>query len=360
MALDANYTATSYTTLVGAVDIRRTGNITGIDAETIVDLAIIPAFTFTEPGGGESTNYYGAHIDMSSAAVTAGGGSSVLSALNLVAGTDDDVGENWALTATGNLDISGYVDLDLTTTTAGGTKGIDSYVIHNTNALTGDVIGVYGNARVDINSPSGKVIGGYFRAGNGSDVTGYNVDIIRGVYVEGVKKTGSAAIDAARGIEVSMDWDAITTTTTTLTGCRVELQTGATASAPTYSSGIHVTNQSVSGAGQKMGSAILVTQLSCGSSAGFDYGLDLGNASFVDDGLTFTNNDFGIADIRTSSGAKIFTGSAANGDAVYAEVGAYDATGSIYLSTAAGAIYVQVADNGAAADWYKVTSTDAD
>jgi len=66
------------------------------------------------------------------------------------------------------------------------------------------------------------------------------------------------------------------------------------------------------------------------------------------------------ANIVTSSGAKIFTGTAANGDAVYAEVGAYDATGSIYLSTAAGAIYVQVANAGAATDWFKVQSADDD
>jgi hypothetical protein len=64
-------------------------------------------------------------------------------------------------------------------------------------------------------------------------------------------------------------------------------------------------------------------------------------------------------DITTSSGAKIFSGSAANGNAVYAEVGTKDATGSIYISTV-GAIFIQVANAGAATDWYKVTATDAD
>jgi hypothetical protein len=66
-----------------------------------------------------------------------------------------------------------------------------------------------------------------------------------------------------------------------------------------------------------------------------------------------------ISDIILSSGAKIFTGSAANGNAVYSEVGAKDATGSIYITTA-GAIYIQVANAGQAQDWYKVTATDAD
>jgi hypothetical protein len=64
--------------------------------------------------------------------------------------------------------------------------------------------------------------------------------------------------------------------------------------------------------------------------------------------------------VLTASGAKIFTGTAANGDAVYAEVGTYDAIGSIYLNATNGYIYIQVANAGAAADWYKVTASDAD
>jgi hypothetical protein len=61
-----------------------------------------------------------------------------------------------------------------------------------------------------------------------------------------------------------------------------------------------------------------------------------------------------------SSGAKIFTGTAANGDAVYAEVGTKDAVGSMYISTGNGYIYIQVANAGATTDWYKVTASDAD
>jgi hypothetical protein len=51
----------------------------------------------------------------------------------------------------------------------------------------------------------------------------------------------------------------------------------------------------------------------------------------------------------------VFQGTAANETAVFAEVGAIDATGSIYLSTSG--IYFQVANNGADADWEKVTTT---
>ena len=81
---------------------------------------------------------------------------------------------------------------------------------------------------------------------------------------------------------------------------------------------------------------------------------------------TVTNGGTGIeiatdgttldSEIKLSTGAKIFSGSAADENAVYAAVGAKDATGSIYISTAGG-IYVQVANNGADADWQKITST---
>jgi len=85
----------------------------------------------------------------------------------------------------------------------------------------------------------------------------------------------------------------------------------------------------------------------------------------VTDG-TVTNGGTGIeiatdgttlnCEILFSTGAKLFSGSAANETAVYAEVGARDATGSIYISTAGG-IYIQVANNGADADWQKISST---
>jgi len=78
----------------------------------------------------------------------------------------------------------------------------------------------------------------------------------------------------------------------------------------------------------------------------------------VQTGLALSGT-FASSDIQVSSGAKIFTGTAANGNAVYAEVGDKDATGSIYISTV-GALYIQVANAGAESDWYKVTATNAD
>jgi len=87
--------------------------------------------------------------------------------------------------------------------------------------------------------------------------------------------------------------------------------------------------------------------------------LDSGLAIAVDSGavvaagIRITGSP--VCQMLLSSGAKIFTGTAANETAVYAEVGAVDATGSIYISTSG--LYVQVANNSADADWNKVTTT---
>ena len=72
---------------------------------------------------------------------------------------------------------------------------------------------------------------------------------------------------------------------------------------------------------------------------------------------TGTNTGF-AAQIITEDGPKIFSGTAATGAAVYAEVGAIDATGSMYMSTTG--IFVQVANTGAETDWERVDSTDSD
>ena len=109
-----------------------------------------------------------------------------------------------------------------------------------------------------------------------------------------------------------------------------------------------------------MDAGILLNNHASNSPATMDVGIEMISATdHMETGIDMSAASFSVADVKTSSGAFIFTGSAANGDAVYAEVGTYDATGSIYLTTA-GALYVQVANGGAATDWFKVTTTDAD
>ena len=100
-------------------------------------------------------------------------------------------------------------------------------------------------------------------------------------------------------------------------------------------------------------------QLETANGSFLDYGLNIYNDGTMKSAIWIHNNPAGgtmVSDIITSSGAKVFTGSAANETAVYAAVGTDGATGSIYLSTAGG-LYVQVANAGADADWEKVTTT---
>ena len=260
-------------------------------------------------------------------------------------------------TLNGNITGTGTYDQTVTNTTAGGEVGHYTYVSHITNALTGEAIGIRGNARVNtIDSPAGSVIGGKFQAGN-MDV-GTDLSAVRGVYTEVVNKipSGATTWTYARGHEINMDLDqgsaGNVNTITNTDGLFVlfNLPTDGTYVSVGTGYGVRIVNEAVGGTGQALDAAIYIDDTSMsGGIHGWDYGINMSGVS----GFTF-------ADINTSSGAKIFTGSAATGDAVYAEVGANDATGSIYLSTGNGYLYIQVANAGAATDWYKVTAADAD
>lgn len=106
--IDLNITSVAYTTLVGGLDIIRSGAITGVDTETMVDLNIKPLFTLTEPGAGTFV-YYGAAIDMSTVSVTAGAGTSTIAALYLKSNSDADAGEKYALYAEGSCRVLGRI-----------------------------------------------------------------------------------------------------------------------------------------------------------------------------------------------------------------------------------------------------------
>ncbi|MEK6868982.1 MAG: hypothetical protein AABX74_02035, partial [Nanoarchaeota archaeon] len=86
----------TYLNNTGGIDVVRTGNFTGVAAQTALDLNIAPSLTLTEPASGTFI-WYGGNIDMSGIAVTAGAGTSTLAALRLVANADADVGTNYAL-----------------------------------------------------------------------------------------------------------------------------------------------------------------------------------------------------------------------------------------------------------------------
>jgi len=100
-----------------------------------------------------------------------------------------------AFTAANTFTATGITDAALTM--------VYGNVNQTTTALTNDLIGVRGNARVDVDSTSGKAIGGYFLAGNTTN--GFNMEEVRGIYCGTVTKTPTAADKTwtnVKGIEI--------------------------------------------------------------------------------------------------------------------------------------------------------------
>ena len=118
-------TATTYTSFFPEMSINRNGNITGVDTEKMQDFEIFPSFTLIEPASG-TFNYVCASIDLSSVSVTAGVGTSVITALELVASEDAD-SINRALSFTGHIQANQTTaptsSLTGTTLNAGGGSG---------------------------------------------------------------------------------------------------------------------------------------------------------------------------------------------------------------------------------------------
>lgn len=213
------------------------------------------------------------------------------------------------LTFTGNQTLAGTFDVTSTSITAGGDTSIYGYALQTTAALTGDIIGVHGNARLGIGSGSGNVIGGYFQAGTGApDSPGWAAGVVRGVYAEVVNKTPTAAsvtIANARGVEVNMDLDQGTSghTTTITTACmfygNYNAPTSGTYTTITNGYGAYLVNEAVGGTGQMLDAALYVTDASMsGGIKGWAYGIDFS-------GIGAASGSFGTADIRLANGETI-------------------------------------------------------
>lgn len=99
-SIQINKTGTGFGNNVGLINIARTGNITGVDTQAMLDFSISPAFTLTESASG--TNLYAAgSINLSGVNVTATGSTTTnLAALLLVASSDSD-SNNYALISNG-------------------------------------------------------------------------------------------------------------------------------------------------------------------------------------------------------------------------------------------------------------------
>jgi len=212
-------------------------------------------------------------------------------------------------------DDDGYLDLDadtgirfngpmtstyaldgtIATTVAGGETGLYYNLTHATNALTGELVGVKGNARVNaIDSAAGSVIGGYFTAGN--TTVGTNLSAARGIYTGVTNKvpSGAKTWTYARGIEVNMDLDQGTSgNENTITNAAMFYgiynlpSTGAYATV-TNGYGAYFMNEAITGAGQTLDAIIYGADKSMGV-AGWDFGIDFSGIAY---------GSFGTADIR--------------------------------------------------------------
>jgi hypothetical protein len=128
-----------------------------------------------------------------------------------------------------------YVQIGESTTgvtTAGGTSMIYGYGAQKTNALTGTLRGLRGNAVVLIASANGTVEGIFGRGGNGTSTTavdGVNLGVARGgsFLVAGVGLTGGPAVlTRACGVFSQLDIDAANLTVSDARGIYVNVQSG--------------------------------------------------------------------------------------------------------------------------------------
>jgi hypothetical protein len=218
--------------------------------------------------------------------------------------------EKWYIGCDGNAYFGG--DTTNGVTTAGGTTLVYGYGYHKTNALTGDLIGVRGNARVVVASAAGTVIGGKFQAGNGTSATssdGVNVGELNGALVEVINVPGTATITKAVGLNVVADMNQATAATTSLFGLRIALQSGASQGTVSAGTGLVIINENVQGAGSAWNAAIAIGQIS--RAAGWTVGLNLA-PSIADGGNgTIGASSFSTADIRLSNSVDIYAASAA-------------------------------------------------
>lgn len=242
----------------------------------------------------------------------------VQSAFNsLVVATAGTVEASKALVVDASRDIGtihnivgdGTFDQTIATTTAGGERGINLAITHDTNELTGELIGGRFNARADIDSlASGVVSGLVAKAGN--TTVGYDLFMARGIYAEVVNKTpsGASTWTYARAFEANMDLNQGSAgNVTTFTNAALfygiyNLPTVGTYTTVTNGYGIFIRNEQVGGNGQMLDAGFYLDDLNMGGGVkGWDYGIDF-NA--IEAG-------FGTADLRLNYGATI-NNSAAN------------------------------------------------
>ena len=212
-------------------------------------------------------------------------------------------GEKWEnVTTDGAWTTDATVDITKATTVAGGERGINLSITHDTNPLTGTLMGGRLNARVDIDSPAGSVTGLEVKAGNTS--VGYDISVVRGVYSELVNKTPSGATtwDYARAYEANLDLNqgsagnVNTITNAAMFYGNYNLPTVGTYATVTNGYGVKIRNEAVGGTGQMLDAGFYLDDLShSGGIYGWDFGIDFS-------GIGANSGRFGTADIRGALG----------------------------------------------------------
>jgi len=237
-----------------------------------------------------------------------------------------------ALTGTGTQGNTRgiYVDLDRaagSNTTVGDQNDIGVQV-RVTNAATANTAG---NTLQALDAQAENESSGVITNLVGGTLTAYN-------------KTGGGDVVSAIGMRASAK--ANYAVTGTLIGAEIQVNRQS-ATVPTEEGVLALDCNSMTGTGADY--AIKVSSI---------YGGSATTDSF-NDGIRLDDAVVNQAQIVFSNGSKLFVGAQTSENGVYGEVGAYDAVGSVYFATN-GKIFVQVADNGAAADWEIVTSASAE
>lgn len=203
-------------------------------------------------------------------------------------------------------DGSAYFGSDTTTgqIVAGGTTMLYGRCLQKTTALTGDLIGVRGNARIAVASEAGTAYGGYFQAGSGSSATGadaVNAGAVYGLLGEVVVAAASATVTLAVGIKASMDIDAATTAITSAVGLWVSVGTGSSQGTHTSSVGALIINEDVQGTGTVCAAGLAIGQIS--RAIGFTYLIDMNPSVALGGAGTAVACSGHSADIRFSNNA---------------------------------------------------------
>ena len=188
-AFTASKSGAGYGSNNGIGNILRTGNITGVNTETMIDFRVAPNFTLTEPGTGNFT-YYGINSNLSGLAVTNAGGSSKVAAGYFNGSNDADINTSYSIETGPNGRVGFGNNLDFLNNNAvtngvtqfGQDGGGDAF----SNFKSGQNFKVYGNGTLELSlsattadfqnnniTTTGSLTGASLTINGGTSITGH-------------------------------------------------------------------------------------------------------------------------------------------------------------------------------------------